>query len=64
MERLLPFLNNEAARDQIGPWRLETKNDESRFGLTRALLARRGSLERGQSHRLSLRRAKRNCQAP
>ena len=30
--------------------RLETKNDESRFGLTRApFFKRRGSLERGQS---------------
>ena len=45
-------------------WRLETKNDESRFGLTRAPLVRLGRLERGQSHRLSPRRAKRiTCSA-
>lgn len=39
--------------------RLETKNDESRFGLTRApFFKRRGSLERGQS--LARRRAAQN----
>jgi hypothetical protein len=41
-----------------GLW-LKTKNDENRFGLTRAPLPRRGRLERGQSHRLSSRRTKR-----
>ena len=41
---------HRAARDRFGRARLETKNDESRFGLTRApFLKRRGSLERGQS---------------
>jgi hypothetical protein len=39
----------ESCRTAAVRRRLETKNDESRFGLTRAPLLRRGSLERGQS---------------
>jgi hypothetical protein len=39
----------ESCRTAAVRRRLETKNDESRFGLTRAPLQRRGSLERGQS---------------
>lgn len=49
LERALPFLTPSRS-DRFGRARLETKNDESRFGLTRApFLKRRGSLERGQS---------------
>ena len=49
LERALPF-RRRAGRDRFGHARLETNNDESRFGLTRApFLKRRGSLERGQS---------------
>ena len=40
----------ESCRTAAVRRRLETKNDESRFGLTRApFFKRRGSLERGQS---------------
>ena len=35
--------------DRSGQGRLETKNDESRFGLTRAPLPAAQCLERGQS---------------
>ena len=49
LERALPLWSPSRSKP-IRYARLETKNDESRFGLTRApFLQRRGSLERGQS---------------
>lgn len=49
LECALPLLGLSRA-DRFSHARLETNNDESRFGLTRAPFSqRRGSLERGQS---------------